>query len=1132
MTDEKITGFADGTPNLEAGERDLAFSAFQQPRSRPLLRRALLACISVVFMAALGFGAFFLILSRGPIEMAFLSDRIAVGLEQRFGADIDVDVGRTVLEKNDDGFSLHVLDIVLRETQGREILRSPDAVVAFSPLQLLRLSFVPDRLALKGMKMRAEITPEGDVLFTSAGASGNATTRLADVVSAVLGVGAPDAAGGWSALSIADASLDIDDRRNGKRLSFDNMNLAFGSPRSGVLEATGSLRKERDVVQFSLLSESADGGRRLKLGFADVGDHVVQAILGARAPYLRLAAKLSASIELVMGLDSKVKSFAFETSLGPGYVEADALRPGRLAIDRLRVQANWDSAEPKRATLDARFEGDGFKLGVSGPLAVPDEGLQPWRWDATGNGWTLPPLGAKDQPVVADKAEFRLDFDPKARKAKFTNVAIEGPATRLSLFGEMNIEEEGFGFSASVEATRMPLRAALRWWPSFLSPLPRDFLVRTVRDGQMQRLTVDAALPPAMLRKAIQAEPLPRDAIRVSVAVENATLELSEGLPPITGINGLGQLDALEAQGTFQKAQIEARGTGRRLQLADGAFNLDGLETWYPGARFRFRAAGPLDAVADVLRSPDIKGAHLSALDPADVKGQFEGMVSLQLPLAATISAAQVATTIEGRMTGVTIEKAIGKDRLENAVLTVSTDRSGLEIKGEGRWQGTPVSLTLENEADTGNRTAVLSMTLDDAAIKRRGIGLPGQLQGNLPVKIRQRGDGRENARTQVEVDLTRAAIDGLLPGLQKPAGRAGKLSFDAVERPTGYSVQNITLDSGSSQIRGQAEASAEGALTSARLSLFRLSPGDNVKLDYDRTGANAKVTIRGNNLDARPFLRSASQPDGAARKDGDLDLDIRTTLLSGHGGEVLTNAEARIAMRGAQLRQLNVTGRLNGKSVSLTGRGNGDAPLPITIEGGDAGALLRYFDLYGRMAGGEISGIITASPRRTTGYFIAKDFALRNEPAIRRLVSESQTDSARRGNVETEFSKIRVDFTREGNEIAVRDAVIFGPQLGLTFNGIVDPVRDRVSLSGTYVPAYGLNNAFAQIPIVGNILAGGRNEGLLAVTFGVAGKASQPTVTVNPLSAVAPGIFRKFFEFRNDRTGSTPPLSYNPAAN
>ncbi len=319
--------------------------------------------------------------------------------------------------------------------------------------------------------------------------------------------------------------------------------------------------------------------------------------------------------------------------------------------------------------------------------------------------------------------------------------------------------------------------------------------------------------------------------------------------------------------------------------------------------------------------------------------------------------------------------------------------------------------------------------------------------------------------------------------------------------------------------------------MTAARFSLFRLSPGDNVKLDYDRSGAGAKVTIRGNNLDARPFLRSANTSDGG-RKDGDLDLDVKTTLLSGHGGEVLTNAEARIAMRGSQLRQLAVTGRLNGKPVSLTGRGNGESALPVTIESADAGALLRYFDLYTRMVGGSLSGLVSFTPRRSNGYIIAKDFALRNEPAIRRLVSEAQTDGTRRGAADTDFSKMRIDFTRDGTEIAVKDAVIFGAQLGLTFNGMVDPTRDRISLSGTYVPAYGLNNAFAQIPIVGNILAGGRNEGLLAVTFGLSGRASQPTVSVNPLSAVAPGIFRKIFEFRNDRTGSAPPIAVNPAAN
>ncbi len=1131
MNDPRTIADQNPSPALEAGERDLAFPAFQQPSRRTWFRRVAIACASLVFMAALGVASLFLVLSRGPVDLAFLSDRIAVGLEQQMGAGIDVDVGRTVLEKNDDGFALHVLDIVLKEASGREILRSPDAVVTFNPLHLLRLSFVPDRLSLRGMKLRAEITAEGDVLFTSTGASASATTRLSDVVAAVLGIGSPDAGGSWSAIAIADASLDIDDRRNGKRLSFDNMNLAFGSPRDGVLEATGSLRKERDIVRFSVLSEGAEGGRRLRLGFTDVGDHVLQAILGAKAPYLHLAAKLSASADLLIGADGKVKRFGVEASLGGGHVEVESLKPGRLAIDRLRLAAAWDVAQPRRATLDARFEGDGFRLSLAGPLAVPDDGMDTWRWEAAGNGWTLPPLTARDQPVIADKAQVRFDFEPKARRARFTNVLIEGPATRLTLNGDMAAEDEGFGVNASLEATRMPVRTALRWWPSFISAPPRDFLVRTVRDGELSRLTVAVAMPPAVFRKAMQLEALPRESLQVTAQADNAAFELSEGLPLLTGISGQGRLDALEAQGTFHKAQVDGRG-GRRLQLAEGLFNLDGLDSWYPGARFRFKATGPLDAVAEVLRSPDLRGAYGADVEPNDVKGKFDGTVALQLPLASTLDASQVVANVEARMTGVSIEKAIGNDRLENAVLTVSTDRTGVEIKGEGRWQGTPVSLTLENDAEAGSRSAVLSMVLDDAAMKRRGFAVQGQVQGPLPVKIRHRVGKRDVARTQVEVDLTRSAIDGLLPGLQKPAGRAGKLSFEAIDKAGGgYTIQNFALDTGPSQVRGQAEATADGTVTSARFSLFRLSPGDNVKLDYDRTGANARVTIRGNNLDARPFLRSASSTDGP-RKEGDLELDVKTTLLSGHGSEVLTNAEARIAMRGSQLRQLSVTGRLNGKSVSLSGRGTGEGALPVTVESADAGALLRYFDLYSRMMGGSLSGVISVTPRRSAGYVIAKDFALRNEPAIRRLVAEGQTDSARRGTVDTEFSKMRIDFSRDGTEIAVKDAVIFGAQLGLTFNGMIDPVRDRISLSGTYVPAYGLNNAFAQIPLVGNLLAGSRNEGLLAVTFGVTGRASQPTVSVNPLSAVAPGIFRKIFEFRNDRTGSTPPLSYNPAAN
>ena len=54
----------------------------------------------------------------------------------------------------------------------------------------------------------------------------------------------------------------------------------------------------------------------------------------------------------------------------------------------------------------------------------------------------------------------------------------------------------------------------------------------------------------------------------------------------------------------------------------------------------------------------------------------------------------------------------------------------------------------------------------------------------------------------------------------------------------------------------------------------------------------------------------------------------------------------------------------------------------------------------------------------------------------------------------------------------------------------------------------------FGQIPIFGLFLGGGSNEGLIGVTYEVVGTPGQPVLRVNPISAMAPGMFRKFFEF------------------
>jgi len=93
---------------------------------------------------------------------------------------------------------------------------------------------------------------------------------------------------------------------------------------------------------------------------------------------------------------------------------------------------------------------------------------------------------------------------------------------------------------------------------------------------------------------------------------------------------------------------------------------------------------------------------------------------------------------------------------------------------------------------------------------------------------------------------------------------------------------------------------------------------------------------------------------------------------------------------------------------------------------------------------------------------------------------------------------------------MTIRDGVVRGPTIGATIDGTVDFAANTMRLRGTFVPLYAINNVFGQIPIVGLFLGGGSKEGLLGINYEASGPPSSPRITVNPISAVAPGLLRK----------------------
>jgi hypothetical protein len=107
----------------------------------------------------------------------------------------------------------------------------------------------------------------------------------------------------------------------------------------------------------------------------------------------------------------------------------------------------------------------------------------------------------------------------------------------------------------------------------------------------------------------------------------------------------------------------------------------------------------------------------------------------------------------------------------------------------------------------------------------------------------------------------------------------------------------------------------------------------------------------------------------------------------------------------------------------------------------------------------------------------------------------------------------MRAPFSVGYGQFVLEEAYVKGPLLGANLRGKVDFKTKRVNFGGTYIPLQGLNGALGGIPVLGQIISGAQGEGIFGMTFAVQGPTSNPQVIVNPLSLVAPGIFREMFQ-------------------
>jgi hypothetical protein len=1126
----------------------------------PWLRRLVLAGLIVIVLVAVGFAGLWWRLASGPIELDIATPWLKAAIEQNFGGRHTVSVGGTQLERDGRGHtSVRLRDIVVRDAAGTVVASAPKAEVGISGRSLLHGELRAQSLNLVGAEMSIRIETDGRVTVF-AGADRHPIATASPPVKPAEPPAAPGAAPepqttpeaapkdglhafaaalAWidnigegeiadlRELGLKDGRLVVEDQRNGKSISFDRINISITRPRQGgVIFKLESVSAQHPWMLTAAMRPLEDGIRAIGIEARKVSSRDLLLALRLDEGTVEANLPLSASIRAEVGADGAPQTLQGQLLVDAGTI-ADREDPRRdIHVEHAEFRFNWD-ARRKSLIVPFQVQADGNQFTMRATVDAPAENSTAWVMNLTRGDAVIDPIilaaNHPDQESLAlNRASARLRIDPVRRRIDLEQGDFRRIDTRPSL--NFGVAVSGsFDFSSAdpqlafgVAANRMPMPVMKQMWPSFAATDVRSWVFEHISAGMVERVLIAGNAP--LSHYDSKGPPMADEALSVDVETSATTLKPVDNLPEIRDADLTVRITGSTAAISLGRGTVEVA-PGRKLSIAGGLFEIPDTHPKPSKARATFRVDGTVPSVAAFLSSGGMHDTIGLSLDPDTSRGTVAAQVMVNFLLGKQTPPNSATYVINADLTNFAADKLLLGQKVEAAALKVVASSDALQIKGDVKINGTPASIEVRKQKRDADAELRLTANLDEAARKRIGFDVGNSVVGSIPIKMTGRiGDNVTDDRMAVDTDLTPVKIDNLLPGWVKPAGKAARATYTMTKSAKGgLRFDDLVVEGGGASVKGSFEIDASGDIASANFPTFSLSEGDKLTLKADRGSDNVlRVVMRGDVYDGRNFVKSSlagANTDRSKGKPVDIDLDIKIGTVAGHNGETLRGLDLKLTRRNGTIRSLSMSSKI-GRDTPLIGdlrlraRDNHQV---IYLETDDAGALFRFTDMYPRMFGGQMWVAMDPPSGDQTpqvGTLYIRSFVVRGEPALERVVSNAP-GGAGRGAVD--FSEMRADFTRSTGKMSIRDGIVRGPLVGATVEGNIDYVRDQVHLTGTFVPFYGLNNMFGQIPIVGLFLGGGSNEGLVGITYEATGSPGSPRVTVNPVTAIAPGLLRKF---------------------
>lgn len=1135
--------------------------------------------LPLLLLTVLAVSVFYVRILYGPISLKVVAAPVARSIAAEMPG-LGVSIEDALVRLNDQGeLEFRLRNVRLLDEFGSPVAVAPLAAVELSLDGLWSARLSPEKVVLIEPRLLLTYSQEGGLSFSftrPAGLAENGASSGGDVPAPVPeqlsdsgqdpGAGLPvalrqldlarviaeasararqqaDASSFLREIGLRNATLIFDHAGEQRiwRVPQADVALSHKAVRS-LIEGSVTVDSGRGPWTLQFWSEASGETEQVSLK-ASVRDLIPSALadtIPVLAPLRALNMPASGDVTLQLTSLGKLLGGTFSLDLARGDLRLPWAGDLPLLFEGGSLDLRYD---PEARTL--RIEPSTIRWGKSRLTLAGDvassfgpHGEEVWTYRLSGVDGRLAPEETDLDAVPVEQWRTEGTFRPKTGAFSLRQRLVAGGG-ELHLTADAGAEEGGDGVRLEGQMGAMPVATVLGIWPRALGRDARAWVRDSISRGQVLGGSFRFV---GGSDAAGQSE-----AQRLSIAIQASDLQVRPGadLPPVEIPNALIRMEGSTLEITIPEASVTVA-NGRSIALKAGRFTAVGLFSDHPTAEIAFQGESSASALLELVEHETFGGVQLNGVQSDTIEGKVETALTITIPLRKEITFADLRVEGRGKLIDGHARGLIGNHDAQAATVAFDITDKAIDARGDLLIANVPVKLAWQHIFDAPPEKQPpfrLTATLDRTDRDQLDLD-PGHLiHGEVPVEVTITKSADQEHQIHVWADLT--AADLVLDNVvwRKRPGRAAVMQFD-VRRDGRYELElaDFKIVGDDIAISGWMGLDADEKLKEFHFPEFSANIITRLdvrgKLRDDNVWA---IKARGPTYDGRDVFRAlfsvgelSEERPGEERRAPGLDLEADIATVVGFSDVSLRNMKLKMSRRDGKVTALDARGILDGgKPLDVELQHARNQPRRLVALTDDAGQAFRLVDFYPSLVGGRMRLDVNLDGRgaaEKTGVLRVERFRILGDPVISEVLQVPDEGrpyvAPRRQRVVRQafdFDWLRVPFSLGHGQFVMGDSEIRGPLVGATLRGKADFRSRQVNIGGTYVPLQGLNSAIGFIPGLGQILAGPRGEGILGITFAIRGPMAQPEVLVNPLSLVAPGIFREMFQMTPNQT-VTPP--------